>query len=250
MNKTQTVSKRTGRLPSASSDEDNSDDEDVNIETIQTVNDKDNLMSCLRSANLKDYSNLSTNNYLSLESSSYAKIYSHDGSVRLFKKSSIVWLLESGVKKLSNDRRLRVMQSVSFTEQNKHIITKVETRKTIQLGDYCVFQRLNRKNFLIGRVLSFALAGNYKKSGAMWEWKVDDKNIGKCSVLCYWFKAEEVQNNLTGNLIECDVSIPGFYSCDNYVCSLPDPCRNLDNLYLDSKTSKTLTEKLRKLHYL
>ena len=70
--------RKTVRIPSASSDEDKSDDEDVNIETIQTVNDKDNLMSCLRSANLKDYSNLSINNYLSLESSSYAKIYSHD----------------------------------------------------------------------------------------------------------------------------------------------------------------------------
>ena len=139
LNKTQTVSRRTGRLPSASSDEDNSDDEDVvNIETIQTVNDKDNLMSCLRSTNLKDYTNLSTNNYSSLESSPYAKIYSHE--VRLFKKSSIVWLLESGVKKLSNYRRLRVMQSVSFTEQNKHIIAKVETRKTIQLGVIAFFK--------------------------------------------------------------------------------------------------------------
>ena len=85
LNKTRTVSRRTGRIQSASSDEDNNDDEDVvNIETIQTVNDKNNLMSCLRSANLKDYTNLSTNNYSSLESSSNAKIYSHDGSVMIY----------------------------------------------------------------------------------------------------------------------------------------------------------------------
>ena len=83
-------------------------------------------MRSIQSANLKDYSNLTTNNYSSFENSPFVKIHSEDGSIRLIKKSSIVWYLESGVKKLSNDRLLRVMQSVSFTEQNKHFIEKVE----------------------------------------------------------------------------------------------------------------------------
>jgi hypothetical protein len=139
------------------------------------------------------------------------------------------------------------MQSVSFTEQNKHVIKIVEKRKKIQVGDYCVFQCLDDSHdFLIGRVLSFVLENNTKKSAAMWEWDADSRNIGKMCALCDWYKAEEIENNVTGKLTEYEQSILGFHSCDKYVCSVPDPRHTQvgesRNLLFDATTAKHLTE--------
>jgi hypothetical protein len=53
------------------------------------------------------------------------------------------------------------MQSVSFTEQNKHVIKIVEKRKKIQVGDYCVFQCLDHD--IRGKVHSRAIPGSWKK---------------------------------------------------------------------------------------
>ena len=198
------------------------DDEDCEENTEEPVSvDRVNLLRSIQSANLKDYSNITTNNYSSFENSPFVKIHSEDGSIRLIKKSSIVWYLESGVKKLSNDRRLRVMQSVSFTEQNKHIIKQVEKRAKIQVGDYCVFQCSDNSKFLIGRVISFAFEFNTNKSVPMWEWDAGSRQSEKICALCNLYKAEEVDNTLTGKLIDSDLSIIGFIPAINIFVVYP-----------------------------
>ena len=110
---------------------------------------------------------------------------------------------------------------MSFTEQNKHIIKQVEKRAKIQVGDYCVFQCSDNSKFLIGQVISFAFEFNTNKSVPMWEWDAGSRQSEKICALCNWYKAEEVDNTLTGKLIDSDLSIIGFHSCDKVLGYTP-----------------------------
>lgn len=103
------------------------------------------------------------------------------------KKTNIVWFLENSVRKLSNDRTLRVMQSASITERKQNIIKKVERRK-VQIGEWCVFKEEDGLNFFVGRVLLFALLNNAKKSRSIWE---DDGTPSKIGALCSWYTFEK-----------------------------------------------------------
>ncbi len=181
--------------------------------------------SLLSSIHLKDYTNLTSNNFPDLESSPFAKVMGSDGRSRIVKKSTLLWLLENSVKKLSNDRRLRVMQTVSFTEQNKLIIKHVSKRGKVQIGDWCIFKCSDGLSFMLGRVLSFAFEENAAKSIAIWEWDMDSVKNGAQNVgaLCAWYEVEVEENKLTGFLYETDKFTHGFYSISNYVCSCPPP---------------------------
>ncbi len=135
------------------------------------------------------------------------------------KKTNIVWFLENSVRKLSNDRTLRVMQSASITERKQNIIKKVERRK-VQIGEWCVFKEEDGLNFFVGRVLLFALLNNAKKSRSIWE---DDGTPSKIGALCSWYTFEKNRRALTGKLVESFQFTHGFISMDRYVCSLPSP---------------------------
>jgi hypothetical protein len=71
-----------------------------------------------------------------IDSSSFALVTCKDERVRAVRKYAIVWALENGVRKLSNDRS--TMQSTSFSLGDKLVAKTVEKRK-IRIRDWCVF---------------------------------------------------------------------------------------------------------------
>ena len=88
----------------------------------------------------------------------------------------------------------------------------------------------------------------------MWEWDAGSRQSEKICALCDWYRAEEVDNSLTGKLIESDLSIIEFYSCGKYVCSVPDPCytnvgESRHSLF-NATVTKDLTEFIKKLYVL
>jgi hypothetical protein len=66
----------------------------------------------------------------------------------------IFWFAESGVRRLSNDRVSRVMQTANIAERQKLLVTFVG-KQSVRLGDYCIF--LNNDNDFLGNILSFGV---------------------------------------------------------------------------------------------
>ena len=120
-------------------------------------------------ANLKDYSGAveklkrdaaASREPFVLEDSPYVCVPNPNADgVYYFKKSAIIWLLDGGVKRLSNDRTVRVAQTSSFQMRQQISAGRLETRTTLRLGDWCVFAReeidatQSSGNFLLGRIL-------------------------------------------------------------------------------------------------
>ncbi len=105
------------------------------------------VLKSLGMAQLRDFSHLVSRQ---LESSAFASIICNNGSQIVVKKSAVVWFCENTVRRLSNDRTLRVMQSANFSERRKLKITSVSTRKVVQIGDWCLFRNLEGNGFLGG----------------------------------------------------------------------------------------------------
>ena len=68
----------------------------------------------LENAEFADYSHSVSQN---IEAGPYAYILARNGTPRLVKKSAIAWFAESGVRRLSNDRVSRVMQTANISER-------------------------------------------------------------------------------------------------------------------------------------
>lgn len=66
------------------------------------------ILSSLKHAIFKHFSHTVN---IDLDDTAFVRIERKDGQYSVFKKSSIVWYLESAVKRLSNDRTLRVRQT-------------------------------------------------------------------------------------------------------------------------------------------
>ena len=110
------------------------------------------VLKSLGMAQLRDFSHLVSRQ---LESSAFASIICNNGSQIVVKKSAVVWFCENSVRRLSNDRTLRVMQSANFSERRKLKITSVSTRKVIQIGDWCLFRNLEGNGFFGGEFSLF-----------------------------------------------------------------------------------------------
>ena len=120
------------------------DDEDID-------EDSTNICSHLEEAESTDYSHYVSQN---IEDGPYAYIPNSNGDPRLVKKSSIVWFAESGVRRLSNDRVSRVMQTANIAERQKLLVTFFG-KQSVRLGDYCIFK--NNDNDFLGNILSFGV---------------------------------------------------------------------------------------------
>ena len=161
-------------------------------------------------------------------SSPFVIVTRDDGTVVTFKKMTIVWLCENGVKKQSSDRNTRVTQSSNFIIARKLIVCFPETRK-IRLSDWCIFKSDDTKGrgknkkyrVLVGRVLSFRLMSGTNKElkYKIYDWD-GEQNVG---ALCDWFSFNHVNNKISGCLTIQPMFAHGYHSCNNYVCSLPPP---------------------------
>lgn len=72
-------------------------------------------------------------------------------------KSTLCWVLEGGLDRLSSDRLVRVQQgsSTKDTDNGLVAVTKAVRRRTIATGEWCAFQEECNGELQVGRVLSF-----------------------------------------------------------------------------------------------
>ncbi len=149
----------------------------------------------------------------------------------MVRKSAIVWFAEAGVRRLSNDRVSRVMQTASLPERRKQVVKEVG-RQIVNVGDWCLFKNVEETNYYLGKILSLAIMNvqKTKRAKVIWEWdgshgsnrgrKNDDPQVG---ALCLWYEFERSGGQLSGKLTESNLFTHGFHSCNYYICSCPPP---------------------------
>lgn len=156
----------------------------------------------------------------------FVKVLDGNGNMCVIKKSSFLWLLSSGDTRLSSDRLLRV-QSSEVSQPRKSTIPLGPTSisvpykaESVFIGDWCAFYE--GKSIFIGRVEAFSYL-----SGSTWKNQqysllaaptVAPKDNGRgVGCLCSWFTIGK------RNLESVIMDVHGYYSIDNYICTLPRP---------------------------
>ena len=153
-------------------DEQPGDDDDCHeTEAEQDPYDLEVLRS-LQHADLRDFTDIFKD--LSTSSFAFVQLADAEGNLRLVQIKTLCWFLETQMKKMSNDRNLKVRQLLSFPEAQKLLVKKVEESKIVRIGDWCLFQTLSGSKrdylFLLGRVLQFkSFFGSKQKT--LFEWQ-------------------------------------------------------------------------------
>lgn len=207
---------------------DEGDDQDLDDHDIQ-------VFKSLHQATFKDFSSHLSSSPLKGSDEetppAFVKLADSDGNVRLVRKSTMCWYLEDGMRKMSNDRILRVRQLASFADTQRNIVKKVEVRPIVRIGDWCLFKTQPdsdlKLKFLLGRVIQFSFIGESLGSGrkkmTVYQWEKGTDNIG---VNCTWYRfSGQTWNSRKISSIgeKLDVIAHGFHPCLTYICSLPPP---------------------------
>ncbi len=195
-----------------------SDGSDCPLDSCEE-DERNTIFSHLENAEFADYSHCVSQN---IETSPYAYIPTRNGTPRLVKKSAIAWFAESGVRRLSNDRVSRVMQTANISERQKSKVIEVG-KQVVNLGDFCIFKNVEEDNYYLGNILSLAsIEENSTRRKVVWDW---DGLDNKTAALCNWWEFERFKDGkLTGKLRECRYFTHGFHSCKRYyICSCPPP---------------------------
>lgn len=155
------------------------------------------------------------------------------GTQKMIRKSTYVWLLSDASNPLSNDRLKRVQgakkqgtarQRLFFPREmpTKELINAIE----IQLGDWCVFLlKNNASDLMFGRINSFKYIAGKNESEKQYTWDFapidpqlpEDKKRG-ISVMSSWYRIDSAMDIKQSNDLNC------FYiNIDNYVATLKNP---------------------------
>ena len=193
------------------------DDELLDEETEDCDSYDYQVLNSLSRSRFKDFSSLSPAQ--NLEETSFVRIFNSHNQPVVVKKSSVVWFLESGVKRLSNDRCVRVAQTGNIIERANMLVRAVG-KQTINLGDWCAFKESGNL-FVIGRVLSMRHSLERKK--VVREWDYRDATSIATEVLCAWHSLQVNDGNFTGILNPVDKFMHEYYPCKFYLCSFPPP---------------------------
>jgi hypothetical protein len=128
------------------------------------------------------------------------------------------------------------------TPDFRHAHVKKVRKTAIQQGDWCVFQTIERDDYLLGRVEVLTHVNGRTNERFVSEWRWDE--AGKqCDVhtLCSWFNIERTGGTFTGKLEETYVISNGYFPCTYYVCSVPMPILDEDkSLRLSESTATQL----------
>ncbi|KAI9557260.1 hypothetical protein GHT06_017083 [Daphnia sinensis] len=203
-------------LSSDNEDEDEHDRHDMDV--LRTFNDADFLEFCTWQSKSSQERPNSEQSCTSIESTAFVQIPYTSGNILRLSKQFDCMVFREGVRRLSNDRNLRVRHNARCVECAKLIVKIVERRK-IRIGDWIVFKTEPKEKeiaekFLLGRVMSLSLLKGTKKEMAevLWEWDEDTKDVG---VLCHWYICERKEKELTGNVDQIEVFSHRFYPCRN-----------------------------------
>lgn len=121
-----------------------------------------------------DFSDAHTSN---LEETWYALVTDNAGNTRAVLKQTITWLLENSVTTRSSKRLIRVKQPASTPDLRHLHVTTVE-KAAIQQGDWCVFETIERDDYLLGRieVLTHVNGRTNERFVSEWSWDEAGEN--------------------------------------------------------------------------
>lgn len=145
----------------------------INLDTEQVSDESDMLVenelgeTSITSENLKDYSEENIENR-----QKFVELYDVDGSVKLVRKSTIVWLLSNSKDRLSNDRLKRVQGAENSLKRklddNVPVVTTKRMRKDgliistkLNVDDWCFFyqyensQPMQLEDVVFGSIVGF-----------------------------------------------------------------------------------------------
>lgn len=127
--------------------------EECDTETLQDLTILSNVTGTLE---LQDYAEIEVK--LNSESPSTV-VKDSQGKEHVVRKSSICWLLNAKVSKLSSDRLQRVRNS-EYEKNVRSVITRncncTIISEKVSIGDWCLFQTDDGNDCIIGLVLGFA----------------------------------------------------------------------------------------------
>jgi hypothetical protein len=194
---------------------------------------EESLLGKVNNASFKtDFSDAHNSN---LEETRYALVTDNAGNTRTVLKQTITWLLENSVTTRSSERLIRVKQPASTPDLRHSHVIKVE-KSAIQQGDWCVFETIERDDYLLGRIEVLTHVNGRTNERFVSEWRWDEAGAN-CDVqtLCSWFTIQRSDGIVTGKLEETPMISNGYFPCKYYVCSVPMPI-------LDEEKSLRLSE--------
>lgn len=192
-------------------------EEECDTEVLQDLTILSNVTETLE---LQDYAEAQANLH---SESPFTVVKDSQGKEHVVRKSSICWLFNTKVSKLSSDRLQRVRSS-EYEKNVRSTITRNRnctiTSEEVSIGDWCLFQTDNGDGYIVGLVLSFAYM-----TGQTWrsiEYSNNFANVSgnkkQIGVLCHWF---DVDNN--GNLTLLELAVHGYLPIERYRLTLPYP---------------------------
>lgn len=162
-----------------------------------------------------DYDDHDNGDEVNTMSNQFTTFNDHSGKIVSIRKSTLVWLLSDGTKKISNDRltrvqlsnahdesmigksRLRKSHNSNDLEQSENIIN---VARQINIGDWCFFKYKEKeckasedvKAICIGRILAFKLTHGRTAKEKVYKSETVDLNMNpkladELDVLCSWY---------------------------------------------------------------
>lgn len=188
----------------------------------------DSLVDC---SNLRDYGHADNTN----NAGAFVTVSNKDGTMKVVRKSTLIWLLNDSNEGLSNDRLKRVQNSNGKKSSSRQLCFKrktpqsVSTNDEIQIGEWCVFkndnENISSSKFIIGEVLGYQyiIGNNPKEKQYTWDFALTKsapqiKTKRGINVLAVWFAYEG-----NGELKRIPNVSCYYTNIENYVVTVPDP---------------------------
>lgn len=152
----------------------------------------------------------------------FITITEHSGRKKLLRKSTLVWILSEGTRKISSDRLIRVQDkknavdpSISIDPSKSDIVYE---SKYIKIGDWCFFKA--GEEVYIGLLHAFRYANRRLVKDKSYKFEsvnlVDKPNLSKeLEVLSTWYLV-----NHEAVLVPASVENHQFISMENYVATI------------------------------
>ncbi|XP_055308257.1 uncharacterized protein LOC129572338 [Sitodiplosis mosellana] len=164
----------------------------------------------------------------------------HLGRKQLLRKSTLVWTLSEGTKKISSDRLIRVQEkSKPGVSTDSSPPSTVYISKQIKLGDWCFFNMKRDGNEMvhIGLVHAFRFANRKLVKDRIYKFdsvNLDDYNRPNLEILSSWYLIND-----KGSLIPASVE---FISLHKYIATVPSPSVDPDTrtLFFDQIDFKAM----------
>lgn len=186
----------------------NSDDEDeLEKDDLQNQDDNDQDVSFHR-----EVEEILKANEESTKETSYVTMVDHTGVMKSVRKSTVVWLMSEGGRKISSDRLKRVQETTQALNQSlpdaapldteSKIKCMVQRKNHIKIGEWCFFKYEGMKNsrpvdtdiICLGLILAFKYVNGKSEREKSYKGEVvylDDESIENTEALASWYQIND-----------------------------------------------------------